>query len=159
MKPLLAALLLLGATGPQARTPAPSSDESHAATFEPDAPPAAPPAVDQREATLRDLEFRTGKAQSGRRQLAEALSEMRADGMEQRVFMIGCQVANTTVKIPEFFQYARQQVKKLEKPANHQALTAEQRERLASLKATLSTLEAAPEFDCARIWAESPTPA
>lgn len=155
MKPLLAALLLLGATGLQARTPAPSSDESPAATVE----PAAPAAVDQREAILRDLEFRTGKAQSGRRQLGEALSEMRADGMEQRVFMIGCQVANTTVKIPEFFQYARQQVKKLEKPANHQTLTAEQRERLASLKAALSTLEAAPDFDCARIWAESPTPA
>ena len=154
MKPLLAALALLGAPGLQAQTPAPTPEEPPAAPVA-----TSPLAVDEREAMLRDLEFRTGKALSGRRQLGEALSEMRAGGMEQRVFMIGCQVANTTVKIPEFFQYARRQVKKLEKPANHQALTAEQRERLASMKATLSTLEAAPDFDCARIWAESPTPA
>lgn len=122
-------------------------------------PPEIPAdAVDERESMLRDLEYRTGKAQSGRRQLHEALSRMRADGMEQRVFMMGCQVTNQTVMIPEFFEYARKQVKKLEKPANYQALSADQRGRLDSLKAALASLQAEPDFDCARLWDESPAP-
>jgi hypothetical protein len=141
VRQLLPALLLLAAPSLRAETPAPVAE-----------------AVDEREAMLRDLEYRTDNARSGRRNLHEALSEMRGDGMEQRVFMMGCQVTNQTVRIPEFFRYARKQVRKLEKPANYQALSPEQRGRLDSLKATLSTLEAEPDFDCAKIWEESPGP-
>jgi hypothetical protein len=140
MKLLLAGLLLLAAPCVHGEDAAPATAA---------APAAVPEQVDEREATLRDLENRAAHLQKGRQGMRQALVDMAADPtVSAQVRHIGCQASVSTMRAPDFFRYAHGKVKFLEKPKNFAQLAPEQLERLTRLKALLAGLEAEPDFDC-----------
>ena len=142
MKRLLASLLLVGAPWSQAA-------DAPAAAAE---PATATETVDEREATLRDLENRTAHLQKGRQGMRRAMVDMAADPtISPQVRQIGCEASIPAMRATEFFKYARGKVKFLEKPKNFALLAPEQVERLNSLKTSLAALEAEPDFDCSKM--------
>ena len=143
MKRLLASLMLLATAWAQ------GADEPPAAAT---TPAAAPEQVDEREATLRDLENRSAHLQKGRQGMRQALVDMAADPtVSPRVRQIGCEASIPAMRATEFFKYARGRVKILEKPDNFALLEPGQVERLTHVKALLAELEAQPDPDCSKL--------
>jgi len=141
MRRLLASALLLAA---------PWLHGADAPTAAEIAAPAEP--VDEREATLRDLETRTAHLKSGREGMRKAFADMATDPtIEPRVRQIGCQASVPAMRAPDFFKYARGKVKFLEKPKNYAQLAPGQVERLTRLKTMLADLEAEPDLDCSKV--------
>jgi hypothetical protein len=151
MRSLLAALLLLAApwaqcddATPTIRTALEAADAAIA-----DHVPAAPAGLDEREAALRELEFRIDHMRSARAQMQVALDNLAANpGLEVKDRRIFCASASSTLRAPDFFRMMRGKMKALEKPKSFAKLTPEQVQRLAQAKASIGELEAQADFTC-----------
>jgi len=145
------AALLLAATWAQAETAAPTIrsalEAADAATAEDI--PVASAGLDEREVTLRELEFRTEKMRSARVQMQQVLDGMVADpNADPKLRDMVCKAAVPAMRAPDLFKLLRGKVKTLERPRNFAQLGPEQAARLTQVKTSIAELEVQPDVSC-----------
>ena len=108
--------------------------------------------IDEREARLRELEFRIERMRSAREQMQQALAAMASDPtFDRKVLSIGCGAAVTTFGASSFQGLVHAKLNALEEPMTFQQLTADQGTRLGRIKASLAEYEGLPDIDCAAL--------
>jgi hypothetical protein len=150
---LLPIMLLLAAPWVYGGEPAPTLRdvlEAGDAAMAPKTPTAAPD-IDEREAALRDLEYRIDRMQASRRMIPEALAGMAANpDMKPELRKMACEALVKVMHAPDFSELVRGKLKPLEKPKNFARLTPEQVERLNRVKTAIDAMEAEPRLDCTK---------
>jgi len=114
--------------------------------------PATAADVDEREAALRELEFRIDRMHSARDQMQQALGAMAADPkVDPKLPALACKAAGSAFRDPYFAELVRARIKALEKPEIFKLLTPGQAARLSRIKESFGELESRPDIDCAKL--------
>jgi hypothetical protein len=102
--------------------------------------------VDEREAALREIEYRPGKFFEGREKMRASVPGLAAD-----LRPMACKAANATMSNPEMFKILHKKIAFLDKPKNFSQLTPDQVERLTKARALVDEMERDPGIDCTKI--------